>query len=244
MGSSKIIQQALIKSKESLQKALSSSIFWYFSLFCLLVPFNTSLIRMLEYFFYVDVPNIVVSTIELINVSISGWAIFTIFIRLETEGIIPSEVIRKSKEEQKRLLIALFFVPSSRISVYLISLILVGENLYRVSNVEINIHIALPIIIILSIYLWMKLNKQTQKLSRKNKLSISSDPIIYSLQTHQALNKFVNRLTEEEQNELSLLTLYSEKNKNLTLVSIVKVCWNGLVLAWFFEILVELIQRL
>ena len=73
----------------------SNKTLWYLFLFLLLVPFNNSLINLLWAFFYADQPNIAITTTELINVSISGWAIFTIFVRVDTDGIIPS---RSNKE--------------------------------------------------------------------------------------------------------------------------------------------------
>jgi hypothetical protein len=217
---------------------------WYVSLFALLVPFNNSLLNLLGAFFYADRPNIAITTTELINVSISGWAIFTIFVRIDTDGIIPSEAVRKTKYEKQKLLNAMFFVPSARTSTYLLLFILNDKSVFEFFGIEINSYLALFITVCFSLVFGTSLYRLSKKRKIGGKRINQESSTIYPPEVQQALSKFATRLNEDEQSELSVLTLHTEKINKVTFINLVKICWNGLVLAWLFEVCVELIQRL
>jgi hypothetical protein len=203
-----------------------------------------SLLNLIGGFFYADQPNIVFTTIELINVSISGWVLFTIFIRIDTDSMLPPEAIRKSKYETQKLLVAMYFVPSARISTRSIGFIIEGRQTLNLFGIEMNSYLALFITVFIALLFGLKLYKLSQRHKVGVKRLNQENPSMYSPDIQYALSKFISNLTEEEQSELSTLTLHTDKVNKVTFINLAKICWSGLFLAWLFEVLVELIQRL
>ena len=139
----------------------------------------------------------------------------------------------------------MFLVPSTRISTYLLVLILNGKRKYdSFSGIEINSHIAFFIVACLALVFGFTHYKLSRKRKLRGKRFNQENSAIYSTEVQQAFNKFRTRLTEDEQIEFSRLTLYTDKINKVTFINLAKICWNGLILAWLFEVCVELIQRL
>jgi hypothetical protein len=139
----------------------------------------------------------------------------------------------------------MYFVPSARISVHSIGFILNGKQTLVLFGIEMNSYLALIITLFLAIFFGFKLYRlsQRRKNSSANRLNQESSSI-YSLEIQHVLGKLTTNLTDDEQSELSTLTLHTEKINKVTFINLAKICWSGLFLAWLFEVFVELIQRL
>jgi hypothetical protein len=239
-----IFKQSSNKTRWFFHKAFSNKSLWYFCLILFLLPFNISLLNLLGGFFYIEHPNLAITTTELINVSVSGWAIFTLFVRLNTKGIIPPETIRKSKKENDKLLAAMYFVPSARVSTYIISFITDGKKSLDIFGIEVNLYLILVIAVGAAIISGIRLYKLSRKRVGKSYELNQESFGIYPVDIQQTLAKFTSHLTEDEQSELSTLILHEEKIRKVTFINLIKICWNGLFLAWLFEVCVEALQRL
>jgi hypothetical protein len=158
--------------------------------------------------------------------------------------MLPPEAIRKSKYETQKLLVAMYFVPSARISTRSIGFIIEGRQTLNLFGIEMNSYLALFITVFIALLFGLKLYKLSQRHKVGVKRLNQENPSMYSPDIQYALSKFISNLTEEEQSELSTLTLHTDKVNKVTFINLAKICWSGLFLAWLFEVLVELIQRL
>src|SRR5262245_26760965 len=112
--------------------------FWYMGTFIFLQECTQSILILLS-IFYSDTPNLPITLAELIILSIAGWALFTMILRVDSTSLIPLDTIRKNRVEQQKLVNAMFFVPSTRILVRMLVDIFTGNEIFKVLGAGANI---------------------------------------------------------------------------------------------------------